>query len=163
MAREASRQEEEVKAMPREESAQKPRAKSASTGIVSVGEAVNLYRGEWIAMRVTNFDENQVPSAGVVFAHSRSYSRVCTKLSKEVKAPLHPGSHFYVFLGEPRGRRFATTTGGAGLPRRPTRCPEVVNSRFPCISSEDGSSFPFELATNTRWRWSSAQAHPYLV
>jgi hypothetical protein len=92
-----------MKAMPRKESMQKPRAKSQPTEIVSVDEAVDLYRGEWILMRVTRFDEKREPLAGVVVAHARSHGRVFTKLSKEMEAK-EPRASYYIFLGEPRGR-----------------------------------------------------------
>ena len=84
-------------------SGRKPHLKTRPAEIVSTDEAVDLHRGEWIAMRVTSFDEKKEPLAGVVVAHAQSHARVFAKLSKELEAK-EPNASYYVFLGEPRGR-----------------------------------------------------------
>ena len=84
-------------------SGRKPHVETRPAEIVSTDEAVDLHRGEWIAMRVTSFGENNEPLAGVVVDHSASYSRVCHRLSQKVETGSEPEAHYYLFLGEPRG------------------------------------------------------------
>jgi hypothetical protein len=56
-------------------------------------------------MRVTSFDEEREPTAGVVVAHSKSHNRVCTAFAKVyVRLPAEQRQAFYyLFLGEPVG------------------------------------------------------------
>jgi hypothetical protein len=83
--------------------APKPRTKTKTAQIVTVDEAVDLYRGDWIVMRVTSFDAKKEPLAGVVVSHSRSHDRAFKSLGEELRHKK-PEDFYYIFLGEPTGR-----------------------------------------------------------
>jgi hypothetical protein len=69
---------------------------------VSVDEAVALYPGEWIALRVTEENEYKQPSRGQVVAHNKSGARVWKAVGRLVR-PVKTGDRYYVFFGAARG------------------------------------------------------------
>lgn len=78
------------------------RAKPTHAALVTVDEAADLFPGEWILMRVTEFDEHHTPVRGEIVKHNRSSSRVWAELGKRL-VPLgeKPKDHYYLFHGFP--------------------------------------------------------------
>ena len=94
---------------------------------ISVDEAIALYEGEWILMRVTALDQDHIPARGHILVHSRSHARVCKELAKLPPASQEPDAHYYVFQAYPYLRtgaemrqalERARETGAAGAWRR---------------------------------------------
>ena len=77
---------------------------------MSVNEAIARFRGEWVLMKVTEYDEDHWPSRGYVIAHSPDREEINAAIplrSQEVISPEAPRQPHYVFLAYPRARSLA--------------------------------------------------------
>jgi hypothetical protein len=78
--------------------------------LMSVYEAIARFRGEWVLMKVTEYDEDRWPSHGYVIAHSRDRDEINEAIpwrSQETILPDAPRQPYYVFLAYPRARSLA--------------------------------------------------------
>jgi hypothetical protein len=76
--------------------------------LMSVDEAIERFRDEWVLMRVIEYDEHHWPAKGYVLAHSRDEAQVTAALAGE-SSPAAPSSGertepYYVFNAYPRVR-----------------------------------------------------------
>jgi len=73
-----------------------------------VDEAIALYRGQWILMKVTANDGDNMPAKGYVLAHSPRRADISKALAKEpprsAVAGDAPSQPYYVFKAYPRLR-----------------------------------------------------------
>jgi hypothetical protein len=78
---------------------------------MSVNEAIARFRGEWVLMKVTEYDEDHWPSQGYVVAHSSDRGKISEAVRREPpRGKLPPGAPrhmYYVFLAYPRARSLA--------------------------------------------------------
>lgn len=64
---------------------------------VSIKEVTALHPGEWVLMKVTDFDQNKLPSRGHIIAHWTAYNRnISVSLSKMLSSK-EPGARYYLF------------------------------------------------------------------
>ena len=93
--------------MPELESRLGPRRKAATTKPISIDEAIALYPGKWLLMKVTEFDESHIPSHGVIVAHG-THRKVSKKLDELWPIGGKLDGTYYQFCanpgGHPRGR-----------------------------------------------------------
>jgi hypothetical protein len=79
--------------------------KRVNQPVVSVDDAGATYSGEWVLMKVTDFDENKNPARGYILAHSPSRSRITKAFGREPLNSLDPTSAdhrpYYVFKAYP--------------------------------------------------------------
>jgi hypothetical protein len=59
--------------------------------ICSVDEVIERYPGEWIVMRITEYDERHLPARGVLIAHSPS-RRTAQRIWGEELSRTEPGN-----------------------------------------------------------------------
>lgn len=82
-----------------------PKGKSEQAQIMSVAEAEKNFKGRWILMQVTEYDENGNPLAGEIIYTSRSRGKVSKTLAKQ--PPRHEqwfdAGPYYTFHAPPRG------------------------------------------------------------
>jgi hypothetical protein len=65
---------------------------------MTVDEARDRYPGEWVLMRVFEFDEHHHPLRGYVLRHSRSRKAISNRLAKEPpRSELPKHERFYTF------------------------------------------------------------------
>jgi len=70
---------------------------------VSFDEAIALYYGEWVLMKITEFDEHHVPVKGFVIAHSPKRGDVSVALAAEPpRVEGSPYQPYYAFNAFPR-------------------------------------------------------------
>src|SRR5262249_50521995 len=83
-------------------------ATEQSTGtLMSVNEAIARFRGEWVLLKVTEYDEDYWPSRGYMIAHSPDRDAISEAIplrSQEPTMPDAPRQPYYVFLAYPRVR-----------------------------------------------------------
>src|SRR5262245_35683730 len=100
-----------------------PPAEQPGGTLMSVKEAIARFRGEWVLMKVTEYDEDHWPSDGYVIAHSLDRGEISEAVSREPpRHTLPPGAPrlmYYVFLAYPRARSLAESQamGGDDEPR----------------------------------------------
>jgi hypothetical protein len=86
-------------------------AEQSSGEFMSVNEAIARFRGEWVLMKVTEYDEDHWPSRGYVIAHSPEREGISEALRHEpprgTLPPEAPRLMYYVFLAYPRARSLA--------------------------------------------------------
>jgi hypothetical protein len=71
----------------------------------SFEEAIALYYGEWVLMKVLDFDEHFIPVRGRIIAHSRDRGALSEALKKEPpRQPDAPYQPYYPFAAFPRVR-----------------------------------------------------------
>ena len=76
------------------------RAKVSTLPTVTVNEATDLFPGEWILMRVSEFDEHHTVTRGEIVTHNRSHARVWATLGKRLSPPPEkPKDLYYLFHG----------------------------------------------------------------
>jgi len=93
--------------------------------ILSVDEATSEFPGQWILMRVTEFDRYRNPYKGEVVEHSRNNPRI-TKVLREIASALHtPEQPYYLFYGSPR------TESGLQMRRALARLSETASEGTP--------------------------------
>ena len=68
---------------------------------VSVDEVIQTYPGEWILLKITDYDESKWPSHGHVVAHSKSHARVWRRLAEVVSRYGWADLPYYVFSAYP--------------------------------------------------------------
>ena len=56
----------------------------------SFDEAIALYYGEWVLMKVLEVDEYDIPTRGIVIAHSPDRGAISEALKREPPRPPHP-------------------------------------------------------------------------
>lgn len=66
--------------------------------ILSVDEASAAYPGQWILMRVTACDQDDVPSQGVVVATGRTRSSIQPAVMQAVTSAKEIGAQYYVLF-----------------------------------------------------------------
>ena len=75
---------------------------------ISVDRTIELYRGEWILMKVTEFDADRIPSCGFVLLHSHDRAEISERLATEPprsNVPDKRGSGpYYIYCANPRSR-----------------------------------------------------------
>ena len=75
---------------------------------LTVDETIARYRGDWILMKVTGFDEDGWPGQGYVLAHSPRRGDISKALTKEPpraeRSPDAPYDPYYIFKAFPRFR-----------------------------------------------------------
>jgi hypothetical protein len=68
---------------------------------LSFDEAIALYYGEWVLMRVTAVDEHDNPSRGYVIAHSTERDDISDALRRELPRAVRPSNsapqRYYTF------------------------------------------------------------------
>jgi hypothetical protein len=73
---------------------------------LSLDEAIALYHGEWVLMKITAFDQHRSPARGIVLAHSSSRDRIsdalCNEPSRAGWSPETPRQPYYTFKAFPR-------------------------------------------------------------
>ena len=68
-------------------------------------EAIALYYGEWVLMKVLEFDEHFIPVRGLVIAHSPDRGAISEALKREpLRQPDAPYQPYYTFSAFPRVR-----------------------------------------------------------
>lgn len=83
------------------------RSKNDAPPILSVNETAAQYTGEWILMKVTEYDEHQHPSRGEIIAHSPRRARISKAFAKEPpRAQIPPGTLYYIYQAYPRIKTF---------------------------------------------------------
>ena len=71
----------------------------------SFDEAVALHYGEWVLMKVLEVDQYDVPTRGIVIAHSPDRDAVSAALRREPpRQPGAPYEPYYTFSAFPRVR-----------------------------------------------------------
>ena len=79
--------------------------------LMTVKEAIAQFHGEWVLMKVTEYDEDRWPSKGYVIGHSPEREGVSEALALEpprgLLPPNAPRLMYYVFLAYPRARSLA--------------------------------------------------------
>lgn len=71
----------------------------------SYEEAIALYEGEWVLMKVTVFDASHEPEWGIVIAHSPDRGAISAALRNEPpRSPDAPYQPYYTFNAFPRLR-----------------------------------------------------------
>ncbi len=73
------------------------RSTPISASSISVDEAMNLYTGKWILMKVTAFDQDHLPSHGEIISHGPSHSRIWKRLTKLISDSGKSSTPYYVF------------------------------------------------------------------
>jgi hypothetical protein len=78
-------------------------ANDVSAEPISVEEATARFRGEWVLMQVSAFDERHNPCAGYVLTHSPDRRDISVELAKQPpRAELPPDvGPFYIFRATP--------------------------------------------------------------
>ena len=85
--------------------AHRPAASGAApSDILTVDDAASRHPGHWILMKVTEFDENRLPSKGIVVAHDRSRKKIADRHIREISPRRETGARYYVFEGQPYAR-----------------------------------------------------------
>jgi hypothetical protein len=72
---------------------------------MTVNEAAEAFRGEWIFMQVMEMDEHQYPVAGIVLAHHANRAGIQQTILDVIKDPPPDARGFFTYLGP----RFRTT------------------------------------------------------
>lgn len=80
----------------------------SSGKLMTVADAIDRFRDEWVLMKVTEKDEHHWPTKGYVLAHSRDETEVTTALAAEPMPEARPPDEqtppYYVFNAYPRLR-----------------------------------------------------------
>lgn len=86
---------------------EEPRTRIESNA-VAVDEAIARYDGQWVLMKVTERDADQLPVKGHVLAHSTNRDEISAVLAKEPPPsaflPDAPHRPYYTFRAYPRIR-----------------------------------------------------------
>ncbi len=76
--------------------------------LMTVKEAITRFYGEWVLMKVTEYDEDHWPSEGYVIAHAPEREEISKALALEPPRgslpPDVPRLRYYPFLAYPRVR-----------------------------------------------------------
>lgn len=79
--------------------------------LMTVKEAIARFHGEWVLMKVTEYDEDHWPSEGYMIAHSPDRGDISAAVALEpprgTLPPDTPRRPYYVFLAYPRARSLA--------------------------------------------------------
>jgi hypothetical protein len=67
---------------------------------LSVKEAAATYPGEWVLIRVTEFDRYGVPKRGQVINHWARYKDLSRGLCKSLPSSEEANGHYYLFSGD---------------------------------------------------------------
>jgi hypothetical protein len=68
-------------------------------------DVIDIFKGQWVLMRVTKFDAAGWPLHGEVLAHSRSRKQISETLAKlPPQTETAPSNPYYVFRASPRTR-----------------------------------------------------------
>lgn len=70
--------------------------------VITVDDACERYRGEWILMRVTGHNAKQLPGEGNVLAHEKSRDVIQEQIMAMLSAIKESGAEHYLFFGEER-------------------------------------------------------------
>ena len=68
-------------------------------------DAIDIYKGQWVLMRVTAFDAAGWPLHGEILAHSRRRKQISETLAElPPQTETAPSNLYYVFRASPRTR-----------------------------------------------------------
>lgn len=67
--------------------------------VITVDDACERYRGQWILMRLTSQGAHQLPEEGVVLAHEKSRDMMQERIMAMLPAIKESGSAHYLFGG----------------------------------------------------------------
>jgi hypothetical protein len=83
-------------------------AEQSAGTLMTMNEAIARFHGEWVLMKVTEYDADHWPSKGYVIAHSPKREGISEALALEpprgLLPPDAPRLRYYVFLAYPRVR-----------------------------------------------------------